>query len=94
MVEDAQVAISPTMRIEDNAAKLAARKALVADGGALRKFFGAIAKRVAANGAHAPFAVGKSVTVADFRIRHLVNWIDSGESPPSLCFQSESESLF
>eukprot|EP01108_Squamamoeba_japonica_P008983 TRINITY_DN8215_c0_g1_i1.p2 TRINITY_DN8215_c0_g1~~TRINITY_DN8215_c0_g1_i1.p2 ORF type:complete len:230 (-),score=83.26 TRINITY_DN8215_c0_g1_i1:116-748(-) len=75
-VEDAQVAISPTMRIEDEKEKLAARAALIeAPEGKVYKQLALIAKRVGTNG---PFAVGDSVTVADFKLRHFVNWVNNG----------------
>ena len=75
-VEDAQVAISPTMRIEDEKEKLAARAALIeAPEGKVYKQLALIAKRVGTNG---PFAVGDSITVADFKLRHFVNWVNNG----------------
>mmetsp|Transcript_33673 Transcript_33673/g.82622 ORF Transcript_33673/g.82622 Transcript_33673/m.82622 type:complete len:223 (+) Transcript_33673:63-731(+) len=79
-VEDAQVAFTPVMRgtYASDDEKHAARLASVSEGGAVYKYLAFLEKRAAANAANKPYAVGASMTVADFRLRHIANWMNSG----------------
>lgn len=57
--------------------KIAARQALLAEGGRLRTHLGGLERLCAENGS-CGHAVGDSVTVADLAIWRLVGWLSSG----------------
>ncbi|MBM4218876.1 MAG: glutathione S-transferase [Gammaproteobacteria bacterium] len=73
-VEDITTKIGQTMRIEDDAAKKAAREALVA--GPLPRFLQQIEARLQAGGGE--WFVENRLTVADLKCFYWVRWLKSG----------------
>merc|ERR1712000_35223 len=76
-VEEAQTPIAKTMRMEDAEEKKKARLALTAEDSPLIKYLNSLAKRLSENEDKTKY-VGTSITIADLRARHLINWIGSG----------------
>ena len=73
---DVTATVGKTFGLPDDE-KLAAREALVAEGGRLALHLGGLERICAENGG-CGFAVGSSITTADIAIWRLVGWLSSG----------------
>lgn len=73
---DVTATIGSTFRLP-NKDKVAAREALIEEGGRLRMHLGGLDKLCVENG-NCGHAVGESITVADLAIWRLVGWLSSG----------------
>ena len=76
-LEDVSLKISPTMRIQDEAQKKAARETLAKED--LPKIFEQVEKILEKASASGPFAFGDQPTIVDFSIFVLQNWLLSGK---------------
>eukprot|EP00658_Telonema_sp_P-2_P025744 TRINITY_DN20372_c0_g1_i3.p1 TRINITY_DN20372_c0_g1~~TRINITY_DN20372_c0_g1_i3.p1 ORF type:complete len:241 (-),score=55.66 TRINITY_DN20372_c0_g1_i3:267-989(-) len=74
---DCTTDIAGTFRIHDQAAKIAAREALVASDGRLTKHLAGLETLISENGSKGVVA-GDKMTVADIAIWRMVGWLSSG----------------